>query len=225
MMFLHLKGVLGVQQIQKVQSLLVNARFIDGRLSAGKEAVAVKKNEELAADNPARRQLDQIVMSALVQNAEYQAFALPLKLATAFYVRYQTGMGYGFHVDDPVMGPLAGRYRSDISTTVFLNAPDEYEGGELVLHTPSGEQAFKGEAGDALVYAAGTGHQVNPVTSGVRLAAVTWAQSMVKSVEQRALLWELARAREGVMAKLPNSEEAARLGTAYANLLRMWSEV
>lgn len=224
-MFVHLKGVLSAQQVRQVQSLLANAQFVDGRLSAGKEAAEVKRNEELAADSPLRRQLDHIVMSALVQNAEYQAFALPLKLATAFYVRYQAGMGYGFHVDDPVMGPMAGRYRSDISTTVFLNAPGEYEGGELVLHTPLGELVFKGEAGDALVYASGTGHQVNPVITGVRLVAVTWAQSMVKSSEQRALLWGLARAREGVMEKLPGSDESVRLGAAYANLLRMWGEV
>ncbi len=224
-MFVHLKGVLSTPQIQQVRALMADASFVDGRLSAGKEAAAVKHNEELAADNPLRRQLDNIVMSALLQHVEYQAFALPLKLATAFYVRYQPGMGYGFHVDDPVMGPMAGRYRSDISTTVFLNAPEAYEGGELVLRTPLGETVVKGEAGDALVYASGLWHQVNPVRSGVRLAAVTWAQSLVKRADQRALLWELAQARTGVMAQLPQSDEAARLGMTYANLLRMWSEV
>ena len=101
-MFVHLRGVLDTQRIQQARTLLANAEFVDGRLSAGREAAAVKQNEELAADSPLRRQLDNLVMSALVQNASYQAFALPLKLATAFYVRYQPGMGYGFHVDDPV---------------------------------------------------------------------------------------------------------------------------
>jgi PKHD-type hydroxylase len=221
----HIKAVLSPERLREVQSLLANAEFVDGRLSAGKEAVKVKSNEELSPNSPLRRRLDANVMSSLVQNPQYQLAALPLKVATAFYARYQPGMTYGFHVDDPVMGPMSGRYRSDVSTTVFLNGADEYEGGELVIRTPFGEQRIKGEAGDAVVYPSGSWHKVEEVRSGVRLVAVTWAQSMVKSPEQRELLYQLAQAREGMLLKQPQSEETANVSTVYSNLVRMWSEV
>ncbi|MEZ5534030.1 MAG: Fe2+-dependent dioxygenase [Thiolinea sp.] len=224
-MLIHIKAVLSPERLQEVQSLLAHAEFVDGKLSAGKEAVRVKNNEELSSNSPLRRRLDANVMSALVQHPEYQLAALPLKVATAFYARYQPGMTYGFHVDDPVMGPMAGRYRSDVSTTVFLNGADEYEGGELVIRTPFGEQRVKGDAGDAVVYPSGSWHKVEEVRSGVRLAAVTWAQSMVKSPEQRELLYQLAKAREGLLQSQPLSEETANVSTVYSNLVRMWSEV
>lgn len=224
-MLIHIKGILDERRLAEVQSLLANAEFVDGKLSAGKEAGQVKQNEELSPNSPLRRRLDANVMSALVQHPEYQMAALPLKVATAFYARYQPGMTYGFHVDDPVMGPMQGRYRSDVSTTVFLNSADEYEGGELVIRTPYGEQRIKGEAGDAIVYPSGSWHKVEEVRSGVRLVAVTWAQSMVKSPEQRELLYQLAQTREGLLEKMPQADETANVSTVYSNLVRMWSEV
>ena len=224
-MLIHIKAVLDQARLQEVQSLLANAEFVDGKLSAGKEAGQVKHNEELSPNSPLRRRLDANVMSALVQHPEYQSAALPLKVATAFYARYQPGMDYGFHVDDPVMGPMQGRYRSDISTTVFLNDADDYEGGDLIIRTPFGEQRIRGNAGDAIVYPSGSWHKVEAVRSGVRLVAVTWAQSMVKSPEQRELLYQLAQAREGLLQKQPQSEETAGVSTVYSNLVRMWSEV
>lgn len=224
-MLIHIKAVLDQARLQEVQSLLANAEFVDGKLSAGKEAGQVKHNEELSPNSPLRRRLDANVMSALVQNPEYQSAALPLKVATAFYARYQPGMNYGFHVDDPVMGPMQGRYRSDISTTVFLNDADDYEGGDLVIRTAFGEQRIRGNAGDAIVYSSGSWHKVEEVRSGIRLVAVTWAQSMVKSPEQRELLYQLAQAREGLLQKQPQSEETANVSTVYSNLVRMWSEV
>lgn len=224
-MLLHIKQVLDARRLNEVRALLETAEFVDGKLSAGDEARQVKSNEELSPNSPQRRRLDANVMSALIQHPEYKNAALPLKVATAFYARYTPGMQYGFHVDDPVMGPMQGRYRSDISTTVFLNDKDEYTGGELVIRTPMGEQVIKGDAGDAIIYPSSYWHKVAEVTEGVRLVAVTWAQSMVKSPEQRELLYQMAQAREGVMAKLPKSEEAANISTAYSNLVRMWSEI
>lgn len=224
-MLLVIPKVLDAVRLQEVQGLLRHADFLDGKLSAGKEAQQVKHNQELSMNSPQRRRLDAIVMSALVQDPQYQAVVLPLRVASAFYVRYQVGMGYGFHIDDPVMGPMSGRYRSDVSTTVFLNEPEDYQGGELVIRNSFGEQAIKAPAGSAVIYPSNTWHQVMPVTQGERLVAVTWAQSLVKSAEQRELLYQLAQAREGLLAKLPASEELAQLSTAYSNLVRMWSEV
>lgn len=224
-MLLVIPKVLDTDRLQEVQGLLRHADFIDGKLSAGKEAQAVKHNQELAAHSPQRRRLDALVMSALVQHPQYQAAVLPLRVATAFYARYQVGMGYGFHIDDPVMGPMSGRYRSDVATTIFLNPPEAYVGGELVIRTALGEQSIKAEAGAAVIYPASTWHQVTPVTQGERLVAVTWAQSLVKSPEQRELLYQLAQAREGLLTKAVDSVELAHLSTAYSNLVRMWSEV
>jgi len=220
---LLIKNVLDAARLQEVQQLLATGEFIDGKNSAGREAVAVKNNQELSPNSPLHRRLNAIVMSALVQHPQYQAAALPLRVATAFYARYTPGMTYGFHVDDPVMGPMSARYRTDVSSTVFLN--DDYEGGELVIRTPFGDQMVRGQAGDAVVYPSGSWHQVAEVTSGVRLVAVTWAQSMVKDPQQRELLYQLSQAREGLLKKLPQSEEVANISTVHINLLRMWSEV
>lgn len=222
-MLLLIKNVLDPQRLHEVQQMLVTGEFVDGRLSAGKEASRVKHNEELSPTSPLHRRLNAMVISPLVQHPEYQAAAMPLRVATAFYARYTPGMTYGFHVDDPVMGPMSGRYRTDISTTVFLN--DDYDGGELVIRTTYGEEVIRGEAGDAVVYDSGSWHKVAEVTRGARLVAVTWAQSLVKDPYQRELLYQLAKAREGVMEKLPESEEASGISTVHINLLRMWSEV
>lgn len=222
-MLLVIRNVLDPQRLQEVQALLATGEFVDGRFSAGTEAAKVKHNQELSLSSPLHRRLNAMVMGPLVQHSEYQAAVLPLRVATAFYARYTPGMTYGFHVDDPVMGPMSGRYRTDVSTTVFLN--DDYEGGEIIIRTAYGEEKIRGRAGDAVVYDSGSWHKVAEVTQGVRLVAVTWAQSLVKDPYQRELLYQLAKAREGVFEKLPQSEEAASISTVHINLLRMWSEV
>lgn len=222
-MLLAIKNVLNENQLKVIQTLLKNAEFVDGKLSAGKEARQVKNNQELPQDSPLHEQLNQMVMSALLQNSEYQDFAFPLKVATPFYARYTQGMTYGFHVDDPVMGPMHSRYRSDIATTIFLN--DDYEGGELTIKTTLGEQQIKLTAGDAIVYPATTLHQVNEVTQGQRLVAVTWAQSMIKDPQKRELVYELGQARNILIDERANSDEAVHVSNVYANLVRRWSEL
>ncbi|WP_299875112.1 Fe2+-dependent dioxygenase [uncultured Cocleimonas sp.] len=226
-MLLIIKDVLNENQLKVILMLLNNADFVDGKLSAGKEAVKVKNNVELAQQSPLHDQLNQMVMPSLLQHPEYQASVFPLKVATPFYARYKEGMEYGFHVDDPVMGSASGsmqsRYRSDISTTVFLN--DDYEGGELLIKTAFGEQKIKLSAGDAVVYPSSSLHKVTKVTKGERLVAVTWAQSMVKDNTQRELLYELGQARETLLEKNPNSDETAKVSNVYANLVRRWSEL
>ncbi|MDD5392330.1 MAG: Fe2+-dependent dioxygenase [Thiothrix sp.] len=222
-MLLLIKNVLDPQRLQEVRELLATGEFVDGRFSAGAEAAKVKNNEELSLNSPLHRRLNAMVMGPLVQHPQYQAAVLPLRVATAFYARYKPGMTYGFHVDDPIMGPMSGRYRTDVSTTVFLN--DDYEGGEIVIRTTYGEEKIRAKAGDAVVYDSGSWHKVAEVTKGERLVAVTWAQSLVKDPAQRELLYQLAQAREGVMEKLSLSDEAASISTVHINLLRMWSEV
>jgi PKHD-type hydroxylase len=132
-------------------------------------------------------------------------------------------MAYGGHIDDPLMGTPAARYRSDISISIFLNGPDEYGGGELCIDTASGEQAFKLAAGSALLYPSTSYHSVAPVTSGERLVAVTWVQSHIRSAEQRQILVQLDQAR-GLLAANSDSPAYQKINLSYANLFRMWAD-
>jgi len=224
-MLVVIPAVLHKAQLEQVQSLLKNGRFVDGRLSAGTRAKQVKQNEELQPADAQMERLNSIVMGALVQHPLYQAAAMPVRVATPFYARYTRGMHYGDHVDDPVMGPPGGQYRTDISTTVFLNAPDQYDGGELVIRTSFGEQSFKPDAGDAIIYPSSSLHHVAEVTRGERLVAVTWTQSMVRDPARREILYQLYEAREALLKNRPDEPETTRVDHAYVNLTRLWAEL
>jgi PKHD-type hydroxylase len=224
-MLVVIPGVLSSTQLRQVQSLLERGHFVDGRLSAGTAAKRVKHNEELQANTSHMEWLNSLVMAPLVQNATFQAATLPYRVAAPYYARYTQGMSYGDHVDDPVMGPPGGQYRSDVSTTVFLNGPDEYQGGELVIRTAFGEQRVKLPAGDAVVYPSSSLHHISEVTSGQRLVAVTWTQSMLRDPQQRELLFQLYQAREKLLRNQPDAEETTQIDHVYVNLVRMWSEL
>ena len=137
---LQIPSVLNSAQLDTVRALLSKANFVDGKLSAGMAAKKVKNNEEVASDAQEINQLNNIVMGSLVQHPMYQYGALPSRVAVPFYARYTAGKQYGDHVDDPIMGPAGQRYRSDVSITVFLNDPEDYEGGELTIRTAFGDR-------------------------------------------------------------------------------------
>ena len=223
-MLLRIPGVLDGKQLQTVRQLLAHAPFVDGKLSAGLAAKRVKHNEEVAPDAAQLKQLNDIVMGSLVANSIYRNGALPHRVAAPFYARYTSAMGYGDHIDDPVMGP-GPRYRSDIAITIFLSDPNSYEGGELIIRTSFGDRDIKLAAGDAIMYPASSLHRVAPVTRGERLVAVTWVQSLVRDAAKRELLYELSLAREKLLQTLPDAEETGRVNTAYVNLVRMWAEL
>ena len=221
-MLVQVKYVLGKKELQHVRKLLETAEFREGRFSAGLSARQVKHTEEVGNEKP-DSELNQLVVGNLTRHPEYKLAALPHRIAVPFYVRYRQGMHYGEHIDDPVMGE-GSRYRSDIAITVFLNSPDEYEGGELVIHTPFGVQHIRYPAGDAVLYPASTRHHVTPVSYGERLVAVTWVQSLVRSDERRNLLYQLGRTRERLLRKNPDCEDTKRVDNVYVNLVRMWGE-
>ncbi|MFP4609709.1 MAG: Fe2+-dependent dioxygenase [Thiohalophilus sp.] len=224
-MLVTIPDVLDQQRLDYIRSVLENAQFADGKLSAGMAAERVKQNEELAADARQLEQLNNLVMGNLVKHPLYQSATLPARIAAPYYARYQPGMAYGDHVDDAIMGPAQGRYRSDVSTTVFLNAPEDYDGGELVIRTSFGEQAIKLPAGQAVVYPASSLHHVAEVTRGTRLVAVTWAQSMIRDPARRELLFGLNQARERLLQQRPDDDETKQVDIAYSNLFRMWAEI
>ena len=222
-MLIQIKHILGDSELKKIQELLNTANFRDGKLSAGKSAQQVKNNLEVSDENTLTS-LNNIVMNNVVRHPVYQQAALPHRIAAPFYARYEAGMEYGEHIDDPVMGQ-AQRYRSDLAMTIFLNSPNNYEGGELVIHTSFGKESIKYDAGDAVLYPATTRHQINKVTKGERLVAVTWIQSLIRNNEQRNLLYQLSKTREKMLRKEPDSDDTKRIDNVYVNLVRMWSEV
>ena len=224
-MLLKIPGVLTQEQLGTVRKLLAKAPFVDGRLSAGSAAKRVKRNEELDKSAVQLDHLNNIVMASLVQHPVYRSAALPLRVASPYYARYTPGMAYGDHVDDPVMGHEGAMYRSDISITVFLNEPENYDGGELVIHTSFGSNEVKLAAGDAVMYPSSTLHHVRAVASGERLVAVTWLQSLVRDPARRELLYQLYQAREQLLSSSPDAPETAQVNTAYVNLIRMWGDL
>ncbi len=224
-MLITIPDILDKQRLDFINQILEKANFIDGTLSAGMAAKRVKNNEELAADDQQMQQLNNLVMGSLVQHDEFKAAAIPFRVAAPYYARYTKGMTYGDHVDDPIMGGAGQQYRSDVSTTVFLNEPDEYEGGELVITTSFGEQKIKLSAGSAVVYPSSSLHHVAEVTKGTRLVAVTWSQSMIRDPAKRELLYQLNQARESLLKNRPDDFETKQIDISYVNLFRMWSEL
>ena len=224
-MLITIPDILDKQRLDFINQTLAKAKFIDGTLSAGMAAKRVKNNEELAADDQQMQQLNNLVMGSLVQHDKFKAAAIPFRVAAPYYARYSKGMTYGDHVDDPIMGGAGQQYRSDVSTTVFLNEPDEYEGGELVITTSFGEQKIKLSAGSAVVYPSSSLHHVAEVTKGTRLVAVTWTQSMIRDPAKRELLYQLNQARESLLKNRPDDFETKQIDISYVNLFRMWSEL
>lgn len=224
-MLITIPNLLDKQRLDFINQVLDKANFVDGTLSAGMAAKRVKNNEELAADDKQMQQLNNLVMGSLVQHDEFKAAAIPYRVAAPYYARYTKGMTYGDHVDDPIMGGAGQQYRSDVSTTVFLNEPSEYEGGELVITTSFGEQKIKLAAGSAVVYPSSSLHHVAEVTKGTRLVAVTWSQSMIRDPAKRELLHQLNQARESLLKQRPDDAETKQVDISYVNLFRMWSEL
>jgi PKHD-type hydroxylase len=224
-MLLVAPGVLKPDELVLARDWLGAVRFVDGKASAGAAARRVKRNQEAERGAAGLERLDEMVMGGLSRHPTYRGGALPLHAATPLYIRYAPGMAYGEHLDDPIMGAGGVMYRSDVAVTVFLSAPEEYDGGELVIRGAFGEQRVKLPAGDAVLYPAGTLHHVSPVTRGERLVAVTWVQSVVRDPARRELLYGLNVAREKLLARAPGAEETAQVNAAYMNLIRMWSDL
>ena len=221
-MLVTIDGLLDPERLQAVQALLGACRFVDGKHSAGAIARGVKSNQEAQLDGEQFEALNNVVMTALVKHPSYLHSAFPARIAAPIYARYRAGMGYGTHIDDPLMGG-APRYRSDVSVTVFLNGPADYEGGELCIDTGSGETRIKLAAGSAVLYPSNARHSVSEVTSGERLVAVSWVQSMIRDAGKRRILSDLVQARDAI-DRHRDPQTYSRVEDAYVNLMRMWAE-
>ena len=224
-MLLTVPKLLNPAQLEKIHEVLAGAQFVDGRLTAGFAAARVKHNLEMQQDPERSKLIIRILMASLAHNESFRFGALPHRVADPIVARYEPGMTYGDHVDDPIMGTSGPRFRTDVSMTIFLNPPEAYEGGELTIRTPFGDRQVKLPAGDAVIYPSSSLHKVAEVTAGERLVALTWIQSYVRDAARRELLYELNLAREGLLKEAPGSETTGYVDRSYANLLRMWADL
>ena len=224
-MLLHVPDILTDAELNQLRGALETADWTDGRETVGEYGAQVKRNEQLPDASPLRMELGRLVLAALARSPLYFAAALPLKTLPPRFNRYRDGGQYGFHVDGAVMRCEPGHLRSDLSCTLFLSAPEEYDGGELVVSDTYGEHEVKLPAGNLILYPSSSLHRVTPVTRGTRVASFFWIQSMVRDDGRRRLLFELDAAIQTLRAQSANPQAILQLTNTYHNLLRGWAEV
>jgi PKHD-type hydroxylase len=220
-MILSFEDFLPQEAVREVRAAFDRIAFRDGRASAGAQAALVKENLQAVPGDPVAEPVKQQLSEFIFRHQEFRLAARPKKLGPLILSKYEPGMSYGTHVDHPISG---GDMRRDISFTLFLNEPDAYDGGALIIVDAAGERKFKPSAGTLFVYPSTTLHRVEEVTRGARLAAVGWAQSIVRDADKRELLYDLNRARLDLFEKYGKSENSDLLAKTAANLLRMWAE-
>lgn len=226
-MVLIVPRLLSAPQIAEFREALGAAEWIDGRSTAGYLSSRAKNNMQLPEDHPVARRLGNVVLDELDKNPLFISAALPSKVVPPLFNCYRDGQSYGGHIDGAVR-PIAGtphRVRTDLSATVFLEEPRDYDGGELIIGEASEERRVKLPAGDMVLYAGGTVHRVAPVTRGVRLAAFFWVQSMVRDERRRSILFSLDGALQRLAGTSADHDACVSLAGVYHNLLREWADV
>jgi PKHD-type hydroxylase len=226
-MIVTVPSVLNPDQVGRCREVMNRATWVDGRSTSGHQSSVVKKNRQISDTSPEARELGDMIVAALERNLLFITAALPLRVFPPLFNRYEGGETFGMHLDNSIMQVPGSPYRvrTDISATLFLSAPEDYDGGELVIDDVYGSHAVKLPAGDMVVYPGSSLHHVTAVTRGVRLAAFFWVQSMVRDDGQRALLFDLDRAINKINQALPNHGAVVELTNCYHNLLRRCAEV
>lgn len=226
-MLLQIPDVLSIEQVAYARRLLDAADWVDGRVTAGRQSAQVKDNLQLPEDHPVARELGDMILGALQQSALFASAALPLRVFPPLFNRYQGGHSFGNHVDNAIR-QIAGtplRIRTDLSATLFLAEPDEYEGGELIVEDTYGVHSVKLPAGHLVLYPSTSLHHVRPVTSGARVASFFWIQSMLRDDGERTLLFDLDNAIQRLAVDLPEHPVAVQLTAVYHNLVRRWADL
>ena len=226
-MMLHVPDALTAEQVRGLRAALHATDWVDGRQTVGEQGARVKRNRQLPEHAPVSRELGNSVLTALARNPLFFSAALPLRFVPPLFNRYEGGEHYGLHVDGAVRSvPGTGeQLRTDLSCTLFLSEPEEYEGGELEVIDTYGAHEVKLPAGDLILYPSTSLHRVQPVTRGARVSSFFWVQSMVRDNHQRSMLYELDQQIQKLRARLGESEETVALTGHYHNLLRLWSSV
>ena len=225
-MLVRIPQVLNAQQVKDCGAALESADWSDGRATAGYLSARVKDNAQVPEGHPVARRLGDMILDALDSNQLFISAALPLKVVPPLFNRYAGGQAYGGHVDGAIR-PVFGtphRVRTDLSATLFLSDPSEYDGGELVVQDLAGETRVKFPAGDMVLYPGTSVHRVEPVSRGVRLASFFWIQSMVREDAKRDLLFQLDTGLQQLGSDVPGHAAVVQLMGVYHNLLRLWSD-
>jgi PKHD-type hydroxylase len=227
-----IEKVLSAEQVAAARVKLAAAEWVDGRVTAGYQAQEVKRNAQLAEGSPVAKELGEMVLAGLARSPRFLSAALPLRVFPPMFNSYAGGQTFGTHVDTAIrqLAATGQRIRTDLSATLFLTAPEEYDGGELIVEDSYGEKSVKLAAGDMVLYPATSLHRVEPVTRGNRVSSFFWIQSMVRQDAQRAVLFDL----DASIQRLATSENAqaaeikqssVQLTGVYHNLLRQWAEM
>ncbi|MBP6506282.1 MAG: Fe2+-dependent dioxygenase [Opitutaceae bacterium] len=222
-----LPGILPPNQLTEARRLLDAADWVDGKITAGHQGARVKDNEQIPAAHPAARQVGGMILQALNASPLFMAAALPLHILPPMFNRYSGGQTFGTHVDGSVRTlPGTGqRLRTDLSCTLFLNEPSDYDGGELIIEDTYGSKSVKLPAGHMILYPSTSLHRVTPVTRGTRLCSFFWLQSMIRDNGQRALLFDMDTAIQRLGAENATHPSVIQLTGVYHNLLRQWAEM
>jgi PKHD-type hydroxylase len=226
-MLLSIPDVLTLEQVADARDQLARTEWIDGRVTAGHQSTRVKNNRQLPEDHPAARALGDMILGALQRHPLFISAALPLRIFPPLFNRYDGGQSFGSHVDNAIrqITGTSFRIRTDLSATLFLSQPDEYDGGELAVEDTYGVHTVKLPAGHMVLYPSTSLHHVRPVTRGARIASFFWIQSLVRDDADRTLLFDLDTAIQRLTADEPDHPAAVQLTGVYHNLVRRWAEM
>ena len=228
-MLLNIPDVLNAEQVASALAMLQSADWADGRITAGYQSAKAKDNAQLPETSPVARELGAVILEALSRNSTFFSAALPRRIYPPLFNRYEGGQSFGFHVDNAVRYDRsrggADAVRTDLSATLFLSAPEDYDGGELIIEDTYGTHSIKLPAGHMVLYPGTSLHRVTPVTRGARVASFFWIQSMVRDDGQRRLMFELDVSIRRLTQELPDHPALVQLTGVYHNLLRQWTEV
>ena len=223
-MLTQIPDLLTEEELQSVREAMAGGDYADGRETAGSRARRVKDNVQLCKGDSRARELNDMVLDALWRNRVLRMAAVPRRIQRPLFSRYMEGMRYGQHVDDALMKQQSRSVRTDLALTLFLNDPDTYDGGELLMQSPYGAVSVKLPMGSAVLYPASSFHEVCPVTRGERWAAVTWLESHVRDPVKREILFDLDAIKVSLSRTRPEEPETELAHKTYSNLLRLWAE-
>lgn len=221
----RIRGILSSTELDELDRLLGPGNFTDGGITAGGAGQSIKSNIQLDPQDPNGPEANQLVQRVLMQSEEFKAYAFPLKVSGITFSRYMKGMKYGDHTDNALNWSPRQVIRSDLSFTIFLSSPDEYEGGELIAHVLGDELSVKFDRGDMVLYPSALVHRVNEVTSGCRSAAVGWLQSTIPQQQHRELVHAVYQVRNEILTSAGRTKQFMLLDFVCTNLQRMWSQV
>ena len=226
-MLLHVQNVLTRDQVAQAREVLAAASWVDGKVTAGHQSSRAKQNLQLPEDSPQARELGEMVLGALQRSPLFMSAALPLKVFPPLFNQYAGGHSFGSHVDNSIrqVPGTPHRVRTDLSATLFLVDPDDYEGGELIVEDTYGAHSVKLPAGHLVLYPSTSLHHVKPVTDGARIASFFWIQSLIRDDGRRTLLFDMDTAIQRLAADVPDHPSTVQLTGVYHNLLRQWAEL